>query len=76
MAKGFYKTLTNRITNGDNLKSVGSKFRAKRIIPLMKIIEEVSQVHDHVNIIDVGEQSFIGRFFRKITLKYTTSVSL
>ena len=48
------KTLTKKITDGDDLKSLGTKLRARRIIPLMKVIEDVSKKHDRVNLIDVG----------------------
>lgn len=34
--------------------SIGLKFRAKRIIPLLDMIREISQDCGHVNIIDVG----------------------
>lgn len=46
--------LAKRLSNYDCQESVGSKLRAKRIAPLLKMIEQVSREHGSVNIIDVG----------------------
>jgi hypothetical protein len=35
-------------------KSIGSKLRAKRVVPLLKMIESVFNEHGSVDIIDVG----------------------
>lgn len=42
------------LSNYDNQNSLGSKFRLKRIAPLLEIIESVYQQHGAVNMIDVG----------------------
>jgi hypothetical protein len=46
--------LTKRLTNYDNKDSVASRFRAKRIAPLLEIIEAVFHEHGFVNIVDLG----------------------
>jgi hypothetical protein len=48
------RILAKRISNYDSPKSVGSKLRAKRIAPLLDMIEEVFKVHGYVNLIDIG----------------------
>lgn len=48
------KSLANKISNYGSQKSLGSRFRARRIAPLFQFIETVSQEHGCVNIIDVG----------------------
>lgn len=48
------KSKAKRLTNYNNLKSIRSKLRAKRIAPLLKIIESVSKEHGCVNMIDIG----------------------
>ena len=48
------KSLAKTITNYENQKSLGSKLRTKRIAPLLRVIERLSQEYGFVNIIDVG----------------------
>jgi hypothetical protein len=48
------RILAKRFANYDNEKSYGSKLRAKRIAPLLEIIEAVSNKHSSVNVIDIG----------------------
>ena len=48
------RTFTNWLTNYDDKKSIASKIRARRIFPLLNMIEEVSWNHSSINIIDVG----------------------
>lgn len=48
------KVLAKGIQDYDNEQSLGSQFRAKRIAPLLRMIESVSQEYGHVNIIDIG----------------------
>lgn len=50
----FTRLLANTITNYNNQKSLGSKLRSKRIAPLLRVIEELSQKFESVSIIDVG----------------------
>lgn len=48
------KSIARRLSNYDSRESIGSKLRAKRIAPLLKIIESVSIAHGCVSIIDIG----------------------
>lgn len=48
------RSLVKHITNYDNSRSLGSRFRAKRIAPLLQLIDLVFQEQGCVNIIDVG----------------------
>lgn len=47
-------SLTNIITNYQNPHSIGSKLRAKRIKPLLTMIEDTHKRKGGVNILDVG----------------------
>ena len=47
-------SLSRVITNYDTQSSIGSKFRAARIAPLMQMIEEVHRIYGSVRIIDIG----------------------
>jgi hypothetical protein len=46
--------LAKALTNYDSQKSIGSKLRAKRIEPLLNMIEALSKKYSSVNIIDIG----------------------
>lgn len=48
------KSLAKSISNYNSRQSLGSRLRAKRIAPLLRFIESVSQEHGCVNIIDIG----------------------
>jgi ubiquinone/menaquinone biosynthesis C-methylase UbiE len=48
------KNLAQRIHDYDNPRSIGSRFRAKRIAPLREMINKAYQQHGKVSIIDVG----------------------
>ena len=48
------KMLVAWIENYDSQQSLGSKLRAKRIAPLLDMIESVFNKHGSVNIIDIG----------------------
>lgn len=48
------KTLAKTLTDYGSQKSMGSKLRAKRIVPLLNMIEAISKKHGSVNIIDIG----------------------
>jgi len=48
------RTFAKWLANYDSEQSVGSRLRAKRIAPLRKMIEEVSNKHGSVNVIDIG----------------------
>jgi hypothetical protein len=48
------RSLAKHITNYTNQESLGSRLRAKRIIPLLRVIEKLSEEYDTVNIIDIG----------------------
>lgn len=50
----MFKKLTKTLTNYDSDKSIGYKLRAKRIVPLLNLIKEVSQEYGNVDIIDIG----------------------
>ncbi len=74
--------LSKLITNYNNKKSLGSKFRAKRIKPLLKIIENIFHKNGEVKILDVGgtmlyweclPDNFIQKNKIKITLLNTST---
>jgi hypothetical protein len=48
------RTLARWFSNYDSQKSIGSRLRAKRIAPLLEMIEAVANEHDSVNVIDIG----------------------
>ncbi|MBD2293422.1 class I SAM-dependent methyltransferase [Anabaena sphaerica FACHB-251] len=48
------KQLAQNIGNYDNPDSIGSKFRAKRILPLISMINKVYEKHGEVSILDIG----------------------
>jgi hypothetical protein len=50
----FSKILAKTITNYGKNNSVGSRFRAKRIQPLMNMIEVVFKKYGFVDIVDIG----------------------
>jgi hypothetical protein len=73
--------LSNLITNYNNKSSLGSKFRANRIKPLLKIIENIYHKNGEVKILDVGgtalyweclPDNFIQKHKIKITLLNTS----
>ena len=51
-------SLTNRIakhiSNYNDVNSIGSKFRSKRIVPLYQMIEKTYRKYGHVNLVDIG----------------------
>lgn len=46
--------IAQKISNYDNPKSIGSKFRKKRIATLLSMIEKTYKKHGLVNILDIG----------------------
>ena len=50
--------LARRFTNYDDQSSLGSRLRAKRLGPLLDMIEAVSRQHGRVDIIDIGGTDF------------------
>ncbi len=46
--------IAKTITDYDNPKSIGSQFRAKRIAPLLSMIEKTYEKYGEVKIIDIG----------------------
>jgi len=48
------RILAKVFSNYDNQKSLASRLRAKRIAPLLKIIDDVAGKNGSVNIIDIG----------------------
>lgn len=46
--------LAKQIANYDRQDSLGSSFRARRVLPLLRMIESAFAVHGEVRIIDVG----------------------
>lgn len=51
---GISKFLADSIQNYHHQGSIGSKLRAKRIAPMLKLIEQVYREKGQVNIIDIG----------------------
>lgn len=50
----IFTKLANALTDYSSQNSLGSKFRTKRIVPMMKLIKAASNVYGSVNIIDIG----------------------
>ena len=48
------RLLARRLANYDNPRSMGSRFRAKRVAPLLEMIEDVFNQHGRVDIVDIG----------------------
>jgi hypothetical protein len=48
------RTLAERFSNYNSQSSIGSKLRAKRIAPLLEMIQSIYNEHGFVNIIDIG----------------------
>lgn len=48
------ESLSERLANYDDIKSIGSRLRIKRIQPLLRLIEKVSEKEGSVNLIDIG----------------------
>jgi hypothetical protein len=70
------KNIAQLIHNDENPRSIGSKFRAKRIAPLREMIEKLYKKYGKVSIIDVGGTriywNFIGeKFLREKNVKVT-----
>jgi len=74
-------TLSKRITDYKNRNSLGSKFRARRIKPLLKMVENIHSKKGGVNILDIGgtrlyweilPSGFIEKYNVKITLANTS----
>lgn len=61
-------SITKRITNYNDPNSIGSKLRAKRIRPLIKIIEHIFKDKGRVRIIDIGGTETYWKILSKQTL--------
>lgn len=48
------RSIAKKISDYENPNSLGSKFRARRVYPLIELIESVYEDYQYVNIIDVG----------------------
>lgn len=48
------RLLARRLSNYDNPQSVGSRLRAKRIAPLLEMIQDVFNQHGRVDLVDIG----------------------
>lgn len=48
------KSLAKRIANYDSQQALGSRFRTRRIAPLLRMIEAVSKKYGCVNLVDIG----------------------
>ncbi len=48
------RTLASWVSDYDNPKSIGSRLRARRLTPLLKMIEAVAANNGTVNVIDIG----------------------
>lgn len=79
------KLITKYLTDYDSHKSVGSKLRAKRIAPLLKMVESTFNEKNCVNIIDIGgtekywnivPQDFFEKFQVGITIVNLTTSRL
>ncbi len=69
--------ITKRITNYANKDSVGSKLRAKRILPLLDLIKEISLHNNTVKIIDIGgTEKYWNIIPRKYIKDYNISITI
>ncbi len=50
----LYKTVARKLTNYDSQTSFGTKLRARRILPLIRMIESVHAAKGSVRIVDIG----------------------
>ena len=48
------KIFAEKLSDYDSQESIGTKLRARRIAPLLEIMDEISAEHGSVNIIDIG----------------------
>lgn len=71
------ESIAGRLTNYDTQSSLGSRLRARRIAPLLRMIETVATEHGSVELLDVGgteqywgvvPQEFLDRHKVKITV--------
>lgn len=51
---GWHRRLALALTDYDDPRSLGSRLRARRIAPLLAMIDAAFERHGHVNVIDVG----------------------
>lgn len=71
------KSLARIISNYDDPKSIGSKLRANRIAPLLRIIESTSREHGYVSIIDIGgTKAYWGIVPRDFLEKYNVHITI
>lgn len=69
--------VTRFITNYDDTASAGSRFRSKRIIPLLQMIKAVYNIHGEVKIIDVGGTcNYWNIVSKQWMLKYHVKITL
>ncbi len=61
--------LAKRLSNYDSQDSVGSRLRAKRIAPLLEMIEDVFNVNGAVSVIDIGGSE---QYWGIVPLQYLT----
>lgn len=69
-ASGFMKRIANHLSNYDNPRSLGARLRARRIGPLLAMIDEAYARHGHVNLVDVGGTQ---RYWRIVPQDYLDS---
>ena len=66
-----------RLSNYDSQKSIGSKLRARRIVPLKEMIEESFHENGSVSIIDVGgTESYWGILPRQYIDEYKVTITI
>jgi hypothetical protein len=71
------KTLAKRISNYDSQKSLGSRLRAKRVVPLLKLIEAVFKENASVSIVDLGgTEEYWGIVSRQYLSDHNVSITI
>ena len=71
------KTLAETLTNYSSQKSIGSKLRAKRIGPLLCMIESISKKTGSVTIIDIGgTENYWGIVSREYLDAHNVSITI
>ncbi len=74
---GISRTLAKRLSDNDRHESLGSKLRAKRIAPLLEMIEEVFRENGSVDIIDVGgTEQYWGIVSRQYLDEHNVSITI
>ncbi|MFZ5808122.1 MAG: class I SAM-dependent methyltransferase [Chloroflexota bacterium] len=69
--------LAKQISDYHNPASLGSRFRAKRITPLLEMVEETFNTHGFVKLVDIGgTQNYWGIVPRQFFERHNTTITI